>query len=226
MSRCVVAIACGLLYGLLMAFLGAVLGGSGHGWLAPFFPSLAGIVLVPATGGLFGITNRTRRISLARILVLLMLLVDAFFVFVWIFEAKHPMEGWLWLFYLLFGVPWMAMYVVWHIVLLKVASEKLENECISTVDFSRIAASCRQGLLSRDNLFDVLLAHADDPGWDSFVDSLSAQDRADFQQWACARLKESAGRFGSLPLGTKEHDILVRRVEQRGWLEVVTDDAD
>lgn len=85
------------------------------------------------------------------------------------------------------------------------------------VDLRRLEDAYRRSLITRENLFDVLVRHAEEPQWDWLVDRLSETDREVFQNWACDRLRARARLWSGLQLKEQEH--LQKRLAARGWIE-------
>ena len=88
-------------------------------------------------------------------------------------------------------------------------------------DLQRDYNAFRKGVVNRNDLFFILLRHADEQDWQDVVDLLSDEERDAFRSWAhdlVTGYKTIVGTWGYHGPTEEERGPLRRRFEERGWL--------
>ncbi len=89
-------------------------------------------------------------------------------------------------------------------------------------DLERDYKAYGKGVLTRDEMFLILLRHAEEHDWHDVVDGFSKEERDEFQSWARdlvtghKTLFISSGYHGPTE---EERGPLRQRFEERGWLK-------
>jgi hypothetical protein len=133
MLRQLAGLAGGLLYSLLMLFFALVLHGPEHGWIAPFFASLPGVLLIPITSFLLFIpemaseTAQIRRTKTAWFILYIILALDILFIAVTIYQVGDLLGQWPGIIspMVLGLIPWAALWALWHYVVIRIATERM-----------------------------------------------------------------------------------------------------
>lgn len=102
------------LYGIIIAWFAVALAGAGHGWCSPAFAAVAGIVLMPIYGISLGNFSPAARVGLRSIVVIGMVLADAFLILTTIDGERSIFEK-IWTNYTNFVVFWLCLWSAWQV---------------------------------------------------------------------------------------------------------------
>lgn len=110
----------GIMYGLLMGFIGILLAGAGHGWVSGVWSGLAAFVLL-----MFGIVLVYRDHTFGRVLVALvmagMIGVDCLLIYMaWNEGSYYLLKLWTAPGGLLLWLIWLSLWLVWQVAVLVV----------------------------------------------------------------------------------------------------------
>jgi hypothetical protein len=115
-----------------MMVLAVLPAGGGHGWLAPSMVSFPGIMLIPLTGILVAIpvaaneVTQRRRTKAARVLMWVVIILDVVAVAFTVVQARDLLRHGSDIFIcIVLGIPWVAMWGFWHVIVMRIAVERM-----------------------------------------------------------------------------------------------------
>ncbi len=141
MLRQALGVLSGMLCWLVLMAATVLPGGAGHGWMGPFAVSWPGILLLPLTGLLLATPGRhgpilvvnaphrsSRRRTTAVVLFGILILLDVAIVAITashIYSGQSPWNSLDGPFVLAFSLPWLALWLIWHVILIRIIDEKM-----------------------------------------------------------------------------------------------------